>query len=179
MNIHNIANAKRPNKKEFLKLAKSMSRDQRMNMARELVHFVQEKTTGKDSGYIPYGVKREMRMLISQVMANKKHFSAKKLFKLYIVGCYPAQEIQHWNIIGSQCWRQKRVHKDNSQVGRTRRTTIRGWNGDNISRAWLDKFLPHIKTQADYDRHMTEKNGIDKLQKDDLLKANSNKIFTT
>ena len=179
MNIHNIVNAKRPNKKEFLKLAKAMSRNERMNIARELVHLVQKTTTGKDSGYIPYGVKQEMRVLVSQVIADKKHFSAKKLFKMYIVGCYPVQEIQHWNMTGSQCWRQKRVHKDNSQVGRTRRTTIRGWSGDTISRAWLDKHLPHINNQADYDRHMTEKNGMDKLEKDDMLRSNSNKTFTT
>ena len=179
MNLHNIANAKRPNKTEFLKLAKAMSRDQRMNMARELVSLVQKTTTGKDNGLIPFGVKQEMRVLVSQVIADKKHFSAKKLFKMYIVGCYPVQEIQHWNMTGSKCWRQKRVHKDNSQVGRTRRTTIRGWSGDIIPRAWLDKHLPHINTQSDYDRHMSKKTGLDKVSKDDALRANPNKQFTT
>lgn len=179
MNIKEITNTKKPLKNEFLKLAKAMTRNERMEIARELVQLVQIKITGKHSDLIPYGVKQEMRIIVSQVLANKKHFSAKKLFKMYVVGCYPVQEIQHWNMTGSQCWRQKRIHKDNSQVGRTRRPTIRGWSGDNISRAWLDKFLPHINTQADYDRHMAKKNGMDKLQKDDSLRINPHKTFTT
>ena len=81
MNIHNIVNAKRPNKKLFLEMARSMTRNERMDIARELVHHVQVTLTSKNNDLIPFGIKEEMRILISQVMANKKHFSAKKLFK--------------------------------------------------------------------------------------------------
>lgn len=164
MTLNNIPNTTRPNKKDFIRMAQSMSRNERMDIARELVHLVQVKLTGKDSGYIPYGIKEEMRVLISQVVANKKRFSAKKLFKMYLVGCYPVAELQHWNMTGSQCWRQKRPHKNNSQVGRTRRTSIRGWSGETIPRAWLDKHLPHINTQAEYDRHLAKKMGMDKIE---------------
>lgn len=157
MNIHNIVNAKRPNKKLFLEMARSMTRNERMDIARELVHHVQVTLTSKNNDLIPFGIKEEMRILISQVMANKKHFSAKKLFKMYIVGCYPTQEIQHWNLTGSQCWRKKRVHKDNSRIGKTRRSSIRGLHGEIIPREWLDKHIPHVKNQADYNLHMLKK----------------------
>lgn len=172
MKLNEIENTKRPMKKDFLRMASAMSRNERMDIARELVHLVQVKLTSENSGYIPYGIKQEMRMLISQVVANKKHFSAKKLFKMYVVGCFPVQEIQHWNMTGSQCWRQKRVHKDNSSVGRTRRSSIRGWSGEVIPRAWLDKHLPDINTQAEYDRHMAKKLGYDKLVAEDKKSAN-------
>lgn len=168
MKLNNLSNPTRPNKKEFIRMTQSLSVNERLEIARELVHLVQVKLTSQNSGYIPYGIKQEMRSLISQVIQNRNKFSAKKLFKMYVVGCYPVQEIQHWNMTGSQCWRQKRIHKDNSRCGRTRRSTIYSWSGESIPRAWLDKHLPHVNTQADYDRHMTEKLGHDKLQAQDI-----------
>jgi hypothetical protein len=159
-----ISNPTKPEKKKFIRLANAMARDERMEVAKELVPLVQKKLAGQNSGFIPYGIKHEMRTLISQVAANKKSFGGKKLFKMYVVGCYPVQEIQHWNMTGSQCWRQKRPHKNNSRCGIQRRPSIRGWSGDIIARSWLDKHLPHVNTQAEYDRHLTKKLGKDKLE---------------
>lgn len=143
-------------RQEFIKQVSQMTRGQRVEIANELYHLIFPRLRNE---LIP----GEMRKHISDVwnhMRVSNRISNWNLWKLWVFGMKPTGDLKNWRMTGKQCYRlQPRITGNRHHVtgrprtdqSRTRRPTIRDCNNDAVPRRWLDRFAPHIKTQADWD----------------------------
>lgn len=154
----------KPNKKHILNQLKNTSQKQKNDLICELLPTALTALNNNSEHYHP-GISATIGKIKRRAIAGQK-LSSKDVFKVLLVSDYPASEVNHWRITGSQLWRDK-TNRVPQRITSRRRPSIRGYHGEIIPRTWLDKHLPHIRNQRDYDRHMLEKTGIDAVTADD------------
>ena len=148
----------KPNVKYVLNQLNNTNQKQKNELVCELLPTALAALHNNSDRYNP-----EISRAIGKIKMRAIHghrLSKKDVFKVLLVSDYPPSEVNHWRITGNKLWRDpsNRVPK---QFTKKRRPSIRGYHGDVIPRTWLDKHLPDIRNQRDYDRHMLEKTGVD------------------
>jgi len=154
----------KPNKKFILKQLKNTNQKQKNELVCVLLPTALTALHNNSLSYNP-----EISKTIGKIKLRAIHghrLSSKDVFKVLLVSDYPASEVNHWRMSGSSLWRDK-TNRVPKQITHRRRPSIRGYHGDVIPRTWLDKHLPHVRSQRDYDRHMLEKTGVDAVTADE------------
>ena len=163
-----MRNTKRPLKKEFIEMIKPLNLQDRQNIILELLEIVEDKLKQP-------GVKRQLhRATVSEMVHIKGEFNArlklgyKNIFKLYVVACYPPQEINHWVMDKNNCYRMKTPQRD--RFAKAKRTpSIRDVNGDVIPIQYRKKFIPPwVKTQTEYELYCSNAKYYNTLWKKQL-----------
>ena len=119
------------------------------------------------SPLIPGALISEIIKVRTRILVNKK-VSTWSLWKLWVFVMKPEGDLKNWRMSATQCYRLKpqrlsvtgneyRTRPRTSQR-RRRRPRVYDCNGNVVPRRWLDRFAPHIKTQADWDRNSVIKN---------------------
>tara|TARA_R110002050_G_scaffold137518_2_gene261125 strand:- start:654 stop:1133 length:480 start_codon:yes stop_codon:yes gene_type:complete len=153
-----MQNPKRPQKKEFIKKIRECSRIDKQAIILELLEILDTKLTKAFRLQIHTATKNEVKFL-KERFTNSLTLKPLQVFKLYVVACYPSQEINHWIMDQKGCYRCKKPQRDRWQnTARTRRPTIRDVNGMAIPMSFRDKFLPNwVQSQREYDMFITDK----------------------
>lgn len=154
----------KPNKKYILDQLKNTNQKQKNELVCVLLPTALAALHNNSDSYHPNISKAIGKIKLRAIHGHR--LSKQDVFKVLLVSDYPPSEVNHWHITGNKVWREKsnRIPK---QITSRRRPSIRGYHGDVIPRVWLDKHLPHVRNQRDYDRHMLEKTGIDAVTADE------------
>jgi len=156
-------------KKEFCKAMDVAPRAERMKVANELCVASESRLKSRK---IPGAILNEITHVRSRILMKKKA-STWNLWKLWVFVIKPEDDLKNWRMTAKQCYRldpnkpayMKYTQHDlmkarpRTNQKRERRPTIRDCNGDAVPRRWLDRFAPHIKTQADWDAGSIYKGG--------------------
>lgn len=140
-------------KKDFCKAMDQLSRPDRLKVANELCVSSESRLKSR---LIPSALISEIVKVRTRILVKKKA-STWSLWKLWVFVMKPEGDLKNWRMTTNQCYRlnpkttQFPYTRPRTTQTRTRRETIRDCNGDAVPRRWLDKFAPHIKTQADWD----------------------------
>ena len=150
------------NKKSFFKTIDQFNRQERLTIAMELCVASEPRL---QSRLIPGAMISEIVLTRTRVLVKKKA-STWTLWKLWVFVMKPEGDLKNWRMTTTQCYRLKPQRAANNYYhqqyvnsrprttqSRERRPTVRDCNGDSVSRRWLDRFAPHIKTQQDWDSH--------------------------
>jgi hypothetical protein len=142
-------------KKEFVKHMSGLSLSDRGVIIRELI------THGSSRMFentIPAVFRKEIAQVTSKFL-HKGKLSPKDVWKMWVFVMKPIEDLKNWRVTGDQCYRvkptgtpwafQRSQHR--RQASKPRRETIRDVNGNAVPRRWIDRFCPHVKTQADWD----------------------------
>ena len=148
----------KPTKKQILKQLKNTNQKEKHELVCILLPTALTALHTRSCDYIP-GISETIGKIKMRAIHGHK-LSSKDVFKVILVSEYPPSEVNHWRIVGSQLWRD-RSNRVPQKIQSKRRPSIRGWHGEVIPRTWLDKHLPDIRNQRDYDRHMLNKTGVD------------------
>ena len=138
-------------RKYFFRQVDSWTRPQRLEVALELIRFSWFR---RGNPQIPGEMHREIAATRSRVLTRQR-VSNWDLYKLWIYTQRDLADLVNWQMTTTQCWRRQphRVQFPHRPLKRRqRRPTIRDVNGDVVPRAWLDRWCPDIRTQADWDR---------------------------
>ena len=141
------------NKKSFFKTMSQLNRQERLTIARELCVAGECRLESK---LIPGAMISEIVATRTRVLVRKK-VSNWCLWKLWVFAMKPEGDLKNWRMTTTQCYRleprtvQFSYVRSRSDQSRNRRSSIRDVNGNAVPRRWLDRFAPHIKTQADWD----------------------------
>lgn len=148
------------NKKQFVKQIDQVTRPERVVIASELYEVIKPRLLDERiPGY--------MRSHIAQVwnrVRTKQRISSANMWQLWVMAMKPVGDLKNWRMTDKQCYRLNPRHnqfpteRPKTTQTRTRRETIRDCNGDAVPRRWIDRFAPHIKTQADWDQHSIYRN---------------------
>lgn len=153
------------NKKDFCRSLDQMSRSERITIAQELCAASAGRLTSR---LIPGAIISEIVKVRTRILVKKKA-SSWSLWKLWVFVIKPEGDLKNWRMTTTQCYRLN-PHRANSNYyhqqylrprtdqSRTRRPTIRDCNGDAVPRRWLDRFAPHVRTQADWDANSIYRN---------------------
>lgn len=153
------------NKKDFVKIMDQMSRNDRLQVAHELCLASEPRLR---SNLIPGAMLSEIAHVRTRVLVKRKA-STWSLWKLWVFVMKPEGDLKNWRMTTTQCYRlnpkraannyyHQQYQRPRTEQTRTRRETIRDCNGDAVPRRWLDRFAPHIKTQADWDERSVYRN---------------------
>jgi hypothetical protein len=141
------------NKKEFCQLMDQLSKSDRLTVARELCVASESRLESK---LIPGAMISEIVATRTRVLVKRK-VSTWTLWKLWVFVMKPEGDLKNWRMTTNQCYRlqpqtvQFKWARSRTSQTRQRRSSIHDCNGNAVPRRWLDKFAPHIKTQADWD----------------------------
>ena len=130
-----------------------LSKSDRLTIARELCVASESRLESK---LIPGAILSEIAKSRTQVYVKQKA-SNWCLWKLWVFAMKPEGDLKNWVMTTTQCYRRRPntsqfpYARPKSDIRQRRRPTIRDCNGDAIPRRLLDKFWPHIRTQADWD----------------------------
>jgi len=140
-------------KKQFVAHMSSITRSDRITIATELYQLVQPRLMDER---IPGSLRSHIAWVWNRIRV-KKRATDSALWQLWVMAMKPTGDLKNWRMPGNQCYRVKPssvqfpYSRPRTTNTRTRRATIRDCNGDSVSRRWLDRFAPHIRTQADWD----------------------------
>jgi len=152
-------------KKDFCQAMDQLSRPDRLTIARELCVASEPRLSSR---LIPGAMISEIVKVRTRILVKKKA-STWTLWKLWVFVMKPEGDLRNWRMTTTQCYRLN-PHRANSNYrrqqdlrprtdqSRTRRPTIRDCNGNAVPRRWLDRFAPHIRTQADWDANSIYRN---------------------
>jgi len=141
------------NKKQFVKQIDRVTRPERVIIANELYEVIKPRLVDER---IPGYMRSHIAQVWNQVR-TKQRISSANMWQLWVMAMKPVGDLKNWRMTGKQCYRlqpkttQFPYTRPRTTQTRTRRETIRDCNGDAVPRRWLDKFAPHVKTQADWD----------------------------
>ena len=141
-------------KKQFCKSIDSLSRVDRLSVALALCEASHTRITNQ---LIPGALRREIAQVRSRIQL-KKRASTWNMWKLWVFVMKPIGDLHNWRMTAKQCYRLQpsssagAVSRPRIDQKRSRRATIRDCNGHAVPRRWLDRFAPHVRTQADWDQ---------------------------
>lgn len=137
-------------RKYFFRQVDAWTRPQRLEVALELIRFSWFRAGNLQ---IPGEIHREISVTRSRILSRQR-VSNWDLYKLWIYTQRDPGDLINWSMRTTQCWRREprttQIRPPSHR--RRRRSTIRDVNGDVVPRAWLDRWCPDIRTQADWDR---------------------------
>lgn len=145
-------------KDKFCKIMDQLSRIDRLKIAHELCVASEPRLR---SNLVPGAMLNEIAHVRTRILVKKKA-STWSLWKLWVFVMKPEGDLKNWRMTTTQCYRLKPQRaatnyyhqqslRPRTNQSRTRRETIRDCNGDAVPRRWLDRFAPHIRSQADWD----------------------------
>lgn len=147
-------------KKQFVGYMSSITRSERITIATELYQVIQPRLMDER---IPGSLRAHIAWVWNRIRVKQRASDA-YLWKLWVMAMKPEGDLKNWRMPGNQCYRvqpsteQFPYSRPRTTVTRTRRPSIRDCNGNAVPRAWIDRFAPHIRTQADWDAGSIYKN---------------------